>query len=224
MAGNFLVVSGAKEPPPFSVQTFRNVKSKGCLRASQALQDPKRPRSRALESPWGNDGCPCPPAPPLTSLVAHGVRVWCEQTLGTLLGVSCPGGGGAGRTQRRVQWGRVPLTPGRWGGTTGFNCQGPKSQGRVHLPPGPPPPTPPQQHHRNWGPPNFLPRRPAMGSGKVRGAAEGKGLPGSFRPASRTPGPSPGSPSPFLSARVAAGGLLLSEEPLEGRSHVRLRL
>ena len=135
MAGNFLVVSGAKEPPPFSVQTFRNVKSKGCLRASQALRDPKRPRSRALESPWGNDGCPCPPAPPLTSLVAHGVRVWCEQTLGTLLGVSCPGGGGAGRTQRRVQWGRVPLTPGRWGGTTGFNCQGPKSQGRVHPTP-----------------------------------------------------------------------------------------
>lgn len=175
MAGNFLVVSGAKEPPPFSVQTFRNVKSKGCLRASQALRDPKRPRGRALESPWGNDGCPCPPAPPLTSLVAHGVRVWCEQTLGTVLGVSCPGGGGAGRTQRRVQWGRVPLTPGRWGGTTGFNCRGPKSQGRVHLPPGPPPLPRRSSITGTGGPPTSCPDGPAMGSGESEGLLRGRG-------------------------------------------------
>lgn len=125
--------------------------------------------------------------------------------------------------------GQSPLDSWQVGRNNGLQLPGPQVPGPQVPGPGTPasrnaPPPPPQQHHRNWGPPTSCPDGPAMGSGEVRGAAEGKGLPGSFLSASRIPGPSPGSPSPFLSAHLAAGGLLLSEEPLEGRSHVRLRL
>ena len=134
----------------------------------------------------------------MTGLVAHGVRVWCEQTLGPLLGESCRAGvGGAGRTQLRVEVGRVPLIPGRWGGTTGFNCWGPKSQGGVHLHPGTIPPPAAAAASQELGAPRFPPQLPRNGLWRSQRGGRGEGAARLFPSSFSDSGSEPRRPQPF---------------------------